>query len=256
MRNKPLFMLVSVLLVSLLAACAPGLGAMGLAPASNVTLQETPPVQSPVNPLLRTINVSGTGQVMLTPDIAYINIGVTTEGEDAAQALDQNNERVQGVISALRAQGVAAEDIQTSFFNIYPSQNFDREGQPMDTRYVVNNTVFVTVRNLNNLGQLLNVVVTSGANTINGITFDLADRSEALSQARAQAVTNARDLAEELAIAAGLELGEIQTISTVTGFVPGPVFGRGAGEAMAADVPISTGQLTITADVNVVFQIQ
>jgi uncharacterized protein YggE len=81
----------------------------------------------------------------------------------------------------------------------------------------VDNTVFVTLRDLESLGDVLDAVIEAGANSINGIQFDVADRTEALSEARKAAVADARAQAEELAAAAGLELGAIQNISTYGG---------------------------------------
>jgi hypothetical protein len=99
--------------------------------------------------------------------------------------------------------------------------------------------------------------VTAGANTINSIQFDVADKSEALKQARAAAVKDAKQQAEELANDAGLTLGEIQSISFYD-TQPYPMFegkGGGGGEAAAA-VPIQPGQLTFTVTVSVTYAIK
>jgi uncharacterized protein YggE len=93
----------------------------------------------------------------------------------------------------------------------------------------VDNTVFVTLRELSELGDVLDAVIAAGANSINGIQFDVADRTTATADARKAAVADARSQAEELAEAAGVELGEIQSLSTSNIGYPGPVFdGRGA----------------------------
>ena len=250
MRNK-LYLLASFLLVStLLAGCA---GA-ALAQAS------TPETQTEdSNKPVRTISVNGAGMAMLTPDIAYINIGVHTEDGDAAKAVNENNTQAQAVIDALKAKGVDEKDIQTTNFSIYPQQEYDPDGKPTGKiNYIVDNSVYVTVRGLDTVGSLLNAVVEAGANSINGIQFDVADKTAALSEARKAAMQNAQAVAEELASAAGVTLGEIQSISTYSSEAPMPVYKdrAAAGFAMDASVPISSGQLTISVDVSVIFEIQ
>jgi len=260
MCNKLALVVISVLLIGILAACTPGFASLG-APVGLAAQQPTATQQQQTTPASRTINVAGNGKVMLDPDIAYINIGVHTENEEAGQALEENNTQVQKVIDALKAAGVADRDLQTSNFNIYPSQQYGPNGEVLETKYVVDNTVYVTVRNLNNLGTLLETVVSSGANSINGIQFDVADKTKALSDARKQALDNARTLAEETATAAGVDLGEIQSINIYTNTGPIPLydsFGRGGGLGApeASQVPIVSGQISVTADVNVVYAIE
>ncbi|HVN54323.1 MAG TPA: SIMPL domain-containing protein, partial [Anaerolineaceae bacterium] len=213
-------------------------------------------------PAGRTISVSGTGKVTLTPDIAYVSIGVHTEAKDAKTALSTNNTNVQKVVNAIKGAGVDAKDIQTTNFNIYPSNQYGPNGQVTETKYAVDNTVYVTVRKLDGLGSLLDTVVTAGANTVNGIQFDVADKSAATSEARKQAIQDARKQAEELAAAAGVKVGEIQSISIFTNAQPLPYYqnyGKGMGGGAAAPevaVPISSGQMILTADVSIVYAIQ
>jgi|SRR5271157_425046 len=238
MRNKILFLLAVLILGAILAACGP----------STVTLQP--------QPTQRTVTVTGTGMVTLTPDIAYIYIGVETQNSTAAQAVADNNTKAQAVITAIKGFGVADKDIKTTDFSIYPQQQYDPNGKLTAVTYRVDNTVYVTVRDLSKLGDLLDTVVQSGANTINSIQFDLADKTQALSQARLAAVTNARQQADELTSAAGVQLGQVLTISyeDSTPPVAYPV----ARLAAAADnsVPVSAGSMQITTTVTIVYALQ
>jgi uncharacterized protein len=242
MRTKTFVVLAGVTLLGL------ALSACGTFQAREAAAQTPSP---------RTITVAGSGKSFLAPDIATISIGVRTEDEDPAQAMAVSNDQAQTITDALQEMGVAARDIQTTSFNIYPNQQYNESGTPISTTYVVENTVSVTVRDLSVLGELLGASVEAGANQIYGIQFDVEDREEALSQARVAAIEDARAKAEALAEAAGVSLGELESISEVSGF-PQPFFeGRGgAAETAAADVPISPGQLTITVDVNMVFGIE
>ena len=213
---------------------------------------------SPVNEKNpRTISVAGTGKVTMTPDIAYINLGVHTEAATAAAAVEANNASTAKLMEALKAAGVADEDIRTTNFSVYPSAKYDPQtGEQTGTTYVVDNTVYVTVRNLDSLGDMLDAAVKAGSNSINSIQFDVEDKSEFLSQARTAAVENAQSQAQELAAAAGVTLGDVQTISYYDN-IPVPLT-REQPYAAAADstVPISPGTMDLTVTVNMAYFIK
>jgi len=250
MRNKFYLLAIIVLAAALLTA--------GVAAAQSNSQTPTTP---PANPVTRTISVNGTGKVYLTPDIAYVTIGVHTENKDAAQAVAQNNTQSAAVKDALVKIGVDAKDIQTTNFSIYPQQQYDQTGKPTGAiNYVVDNQIYVTVRDITKIGDLLDSVVKAGANNIYGISFDVADRAKALSDARKLAVADAQLQAQELAQAAGVAVGDVQTISTSSSPTPVPVYekamGGGAAVAAAPSVPVSAGQMTLEVDVYMVFAIK
>ena len=241
MRSK-LFLLVSVLVLALvLSACSGSVASEPQAVSRNLT-------------------VTGTGKVYLQPDVAYIYIGVHTEDADISQAVANNNSQAQAVTNALKDFGVDANDIQTSNFSIWPSQQYDPQtGQQTGTNYMVDNSVYVTVRDLDKVGDVLDATVQAGANNISGIQFDVADKSAALSQARKSAVEDAEAKAQELASAAGVSLGAVQTISESTSSAPIPMYDMRAAAPMAAEaasVPIQAGQMLLTIDVNIVYEIK
>lgn len=232
------FLLLSTLLLVgiLMAACGP----------SNITVQP--------QPVSRTITVTGMGKVTLTPDIAYISIGVQTQDASASIASSQNTTRAQAIITAIKGFNVADKDIQTTDFSIYPQQHYDNNGNLTGITYVVNNTVYVTVRDLTTLGNLLDAVVAGGANTINSIQFDVADKTEALAQARQAAVADARRQADELTAASGASLGDVQTISYYDTSNPVSVqYARADMVAAPASVPVQSGSLQITTTVTIVY---
>jgi uncharacterized protein YggE len=124
--------------------------------------------------------------------------------------------------------------------------------------YAVDNTVYVTLREIDRLGDLLDTIVQAGANTVNSIQFDVADKDKALKDARAEAVKDANAKAQELADTAGVQLGQLQSVSFLDN-QPYPVFdgkGGGGAAAEAAAVPIQPGQLTFNVMVNVVYAIK
>lgn len=241
MRNKTLIVSIVLLAALALSACGP----------------------AAVNPAVtpRTLNVSGSGQISLTPDIAYIYVGVHTENPSASDAMAENNRKTQEMIDALKEAGVDEKDIRTTNFSIWPMDRYDPDTNlPTGEKvYSVDNTVYVTVRDLAKLGDLLDTLVTAGANTINSIAFDVADKTEAIKQARAAAVKNGKEQAQELAGEAGVTLGEITSISFYEGS-PSPVldgYGKGGGGAEAPmAVPIQPGQITLTVTVSMTYEIK
>lgn len=249
MRTKTYLVVSLMILAALLAGYA------GVAFAQT----DAPAAQGEETKVTRTLTVTGSGKVYLTPDIAYITIGVHTEGENAAETVASNNAQAQKVIDALKAQGIDDKDIQTTNFSIYPQQEYDNEGKPTGKiKYIVDNSVFVTVRDIANVGDVLDATVSAGANSISGIQFDVADKTAALSEARKAAVNDARVKADELAEAAGVTVGAVQTISEYTSGGAQPMYDIRAAAPMAeaASVPVQAGQMLLTVEVNIVYEIR
>lgn len=244
MQKKFTLILVVIIITLIISACSPQVQAAQVAPVSGADK--------------RTLSVNGTGRVFLTPDMGYIAIGVHSENEDAAEAVADNNAQSQRVAAALNEYNIPPEDIQTQNFSIYPQQQYKYDGEPTSTTYVVDNTVFVTIRDLDQIGEILNTVINAGANSINNIQFDIADKDTAVTEARQVAIDDAESQALALAEAAGVTLGEIQNINSFSPGYPVPFMdGRGGGMmAVESAVPVSPGQMTITAEVNVVYEIK
>lgn len=240
MRTK--FLVFTVLALALaLSACGP------------TTINQA------AQPAVRVLNVNGVGQSYLTPDVAYIYIGVHTESPTAADAVSANTANTTAVTDAIKKAGVAAKDISTTNFSIYPSQQYTPDGKVSGSTYMVDNTVYVTVRKIDGLGKLLDEVVSAGANSINSIQFDVADKSAAVKEARAKAVEDAKKQAQELADAAGISLGDIQSINFYENSPVPMMAGKGGGGAMdaaSAAVPIQAGQLTVSANVSITYAIK
>jgi uncharacterized protein YggE len=238
MKTKFLFLSALLVLAVALTACGP----------STITVQPQPPQ--------RTITVTGTGLVTLTPDIAYISIGVHSQDASASAATTDNNSKAQAVINSIKGFGVEAKDIQTTNFSIYPQQQYDTTGKVTGIIYMVDNTVYVTVRDLTKLGDMLDGTVRAGANNISNISFDVADKSAALSQARLAAVAEARKQADELTGATGVSLGDVQTISYNDSTPPMAVQYSRADTLSASSVPVQAGSMQISTTVSIVYTIK
>jgi uncharacterized protein YggE len=221
---------------------------------------EASPSQQGQNPGDRTITVTGYGIAYGAPDIVTMGLGVQSSNTSIPTAMDDTNTRMQAVIQALKDGGVAAEDIRTDNYSIY--QDYGKVPQPsatgdqsqQETTYNVSIGVTVTVRDPNKVGDLLSAAVSAGANMVNYIQFDIANRTPLESQARSQAVNDAKSRADELAKLLGMQVGEPLTVVESGGYAPGPMYGGGGGGVQAAAVPpISQGQLSVSMSVTITY---
>jgi uncharacterized protein YggE len=202
---------------------------------------------------IRSITVTASGQVAAEPDQARITSGVTTEAATAAEALAGNSEAMKKVIASLKESGVGPEDIQTTSFQVSPRYTRPRKGEVREIDgYRVTNQVEVVVRDLDKLGEILDQLVTSGANEMRGLTFEVSKAETLRDEARKEAVANARRRAELYAEAAGAEVGKVLTIQE--GGVAAP---RPMARAMKMEaVPIERGTQMLAASVTITWALK
>ena len=200
------------------------------------------------------VTVTGEATVEATPDMATISLGVTTEGQTAAEAMTANSKALQAVIERLKAAGIEDRDLQTSNLSLNPNWvGYDSGSTPKIAGYVASNMLNVRVRALDGLGSVLDASIADGANTLNGISFDLAEPRPAQDEARKAAVADARARAALLVEAAGGKLGKIVSITENSGYgSPMPMF---KSDAAAAPVPVASGQIGLSASVTISFEI-
>ena len=201
------------------------------------------------------VRVAGRGKVEGTPNVMTVSMGVQTVDGSAQAALDRNNERAAALIKSLKQGGVAEKDIQTSELNVSP--NYNDKGQI--TGYSVANMVTAKLRNLDKAGAVIDAAAAKAGDDIrlNGVAFSIDDTSQLVADARAKAVKDAVDHANQLAAAAGVELGGIRTIDDTNTDIPQPYQYLQFAEARAAadSVPIERGTQELSVDVLVVFDL-
>jgi len=210
------------------------------------------------NKLVPSITVSGTGKVDVKPDIAHVQVGVLVDAPTASEALAKNNEKMAALLETLKAKGIEDRDVQTSNFNVGPKYEYDPQGrrQPKLVGYQVSNMVQVRVRKLAQLGELLDVLVRTGANQVHGISFSVDEPEKVLSKARQEAVEQAKARATEYATAAGVKIGKPLLIQEQALTIPFPQpmpMMRGAMRAADSAVPVAAGEQTLTAHVTVTY---
>lgn len=210
------------------------------------------------------MTLTGTGVVRAAPDMATISTGVVTQALTAREALDANTAAMEQLIGVLRGAGLESRDIQTSDFSVSPqyvySDRRDERGYslpPEISGYQVSNSVTIAVRDLDSLGAVLDQAVSVGANTINGISFSVSDPEKLLEQARRRAFEDARAKASTYADAAGVALGNIESITEQDNIsAPQPMMARANFDAvMAESVPVEAGELSYSVIATITWSI-
>lgn len=153
--------------------------------------------------------ITGEGQVDVTPDTAYLDLGITVLNEPSAEsARIKINEANNKIIEAATKNGIAKEDIKTSNYNIAPRENFSREGTPTATTYYGNANVSIKTKDLGKAEQLTEVLTTAGANSVS-VRFGIDDPNKYREEARNKAIENAKEQAKELSENLGIRLGRV-----------------------------------------------
>lgn len=204
------------------------------------------------------LSVSASAEASRVPDIATLSTGVVTQATDANSALRQNSEQMSKVVATIKASGVAEKDIQTSGINIQPQYRYAENQPPTITGYQASNNVSIKVRNIANLGKVLDALVASGANQVNGPSFEIDQPEAVYDEARQAALAKARQRAEMYAKSLDLKVRRIVSISEGGGFQPPmPIMMK----AMAMDSreraapPVSPGETSLSASLDVVFEL-
>ena len=239
MKSANLMRAIPLLALFFVAACAP----------------------QPSNYLLPGLTVTGTGSVKVTPDIATVTIGVQSQNAQIGTAVADNNRRSGTVQDAVVGKGVELGDIRSTNFSVWSQPRYDEFGVVTgESTFFVDNTILVTVRDVAKLGEILQAAVDAGSNSIQGITFTVADSSAAETEARDKAVADAHARAEQLAAASGTQLGAVTSINTSV-YTPQPMpyyaaaMGLGGGGGEGAP-PISSGSYEVQVQVTIAYEIK
>jgi hypothetical protein len=205
-----------------------------------------------------TIQVTGQAQIRVPADQVRISFTVETEGASAGEATTQNARKMEAVIAAVRGMGIPALHVETFGYNLRPEYEISREGTGTRTisGYRVQNNIRVTLPDVDATGSVLDRAVEAGANRVANLQFEASDTRSARLEALREAVASAREQAETIASAMGVQLGialEIQGgASAPNPRSPGGIMFR--AEAAPA-TPVEAGDQLVTATVTVKYRI-
>lgn len=206
-----------------------------------------------------TISVSGTGHVILSPDVADVRLGVNVTAGSVAAARERAAAAMSAVIARLKGLGIAEADIKTSMLSLQPTYDYNAGTNPPHiTGYQFGNSVVATIRNLDKVGDAIDQSLAAGATSLDGVTFRVDDQTAAEAQARTAAMNDAKAKAQALAAAAGVSISGVSSISETVAPVPYPIdYGAAAGAAPSKDVatPVQPGTNDISVTVAVVYLI-
>jgi len=230
MKSKflPIVVVLVAAVALVVAACGSPVDAGGGTPSNTAAVTYAQPATGDIPP---TISVSGSGTASAAPDVAYVQLGVETINTNAATAVSENTKKMQAVMAALAEAGIAESDIQTVGYSMWIEQIYDKDGQPTnEVRYHVSNQIRITVHDLDTTGNVLQVALEAGANTVGGVTFAVEDTTALQEQARNAAIANAQAKAEQLANGFGVKLGALHSASEFSAVpVPAPAYDMAAG---------------------------
>lgn len=202
-----------------------------------------------------TISVSGTGRVILAPDVADLRLGVLVNRTTVKVARADAAKAMTAVVEALKKLGIAPADIQTSAITLQPQYDYTNNSAPRLVGYQFSNSVAVTVRKLDLLGDAIDDSLAAGATSLDSVQFRVDDQTRAEAQARAQAMADAKAKATALASAAGVTIEGVASITESVGAIPYPVYydrvtaGAAAEKAIATPVQAGTNEISITVSV-------
>ena len=231
---------LATLLAAFAMTAAPATALAQAAPASDGTL----------------LSVSSRADARKAPDIATFSAGVVTQAADGNAALRQNAEQMNRVLAAIKAAGVADKDVQTSGISLNPQYRYEENQPPRITGYQASNTVNVKLREVAKMGKVLDALVASGANQVNGPSFGIDDPEPLYDRARLDALKAARARAETYAGALGVRVRRIVSISEGGAAMPSPMPRMAMMKAEAYDsTPVAAGESSVSVNLDVVFEL-
>jgi len=211
---------------------------------------------------IKTINVSAQGKVTVSPDIAKIYFSVVSQGANPKLLAENNIKKMNVAIDFVKSQGIEEKDVKTTEYNLVPRYEYDENTRTTYiTGYTLTQTVFVKVRDLNKVAEILGGLPPLGINQISSVSFDIDEPEKYLSEARNQAFDKAKEKAQGMAEKNGAKLGPVISFSEYQN-IPyyaetKAAFGLGGADSSAPALPqIQPGSQEVTIQVNVIYQLK
>ncbi|WP_237058607.1 SIMPL domain-containing protein [Microbulbifer sediminum] len=205
------------------------------------------------------VSISARGEASKVPDVADISAGVVTEAAESQRAMQANAEQMEKLIKAIEKTGIDKKDVQTSGISLTPryTSRPNSEGPNRQiTGYMARNTVRITVREIDDLGNVLDSMAEAGANNIYGPSFSIGEPEPLLAEARGKALEQARERAASYAESLGMKVARIVSISEGGNVgAPRPMM-RAEMASADARTPVAPGETTVSVNLELVFELQ
>lgn len=206
-----------------------------------------------------TITVQGTAKMQVANQVAMFTAGVNSVGDNRDVATEEVNKKIEAIITALKAVGIAQEDIKTQNMNIYQNEELYYEDGRQKTRlgqWRVNNNIEIKIRDVNMVSTIANTITSAGANNVFGPNYSLDDTQEQDKDLLRQAIENAQEKAEAIASSTGKKLGALLTVTEGSAMSTFPfAYGRGEGGG-GGGASFQPGSNTVQKDVTVIFELK
>lgn len=202
-----------------------------------------------------TIAVTGTGEAVGIPDIATMTFSVVEQGDTVANVTATANDSMNQIVSVMKGAGIAAEDIQTTGYNLNPRYDYSKVNRGEIVGYDLTQSVTVTIRQLDSIGTVIDAATSAGANDVSTPSFEIEDPEAVKTEARAEAFAKANAKAESLADAAGVQLGEIVTFNEGDSYNPESYYKSYAADSMMVsdEAVIEPGSEEVNVSVTVTY---
>ncbi|UDF04976.1 SIMPL domain-containing protein [Asticcacaulis sp. AND118] len=205
------------------------------------------------------LTLSETAEVRSTPDVAFITFGVVTEAKTAEEAMKLNAQKMNSVFAAVKAQGIADKNVQTTGLNLNAVYDYPQNGgTPVLRGYQANNRISVRVEDTKKLGGAIDAVVKAGINQIDGIAFGLKDPTAAEDKARLEATKTLMARAELYAKSLGKTVKRIKSLNenaSLSAPPPMPMY-RMKAEMAADSTPVAGGEVSTSLTLNAEFELE
>ena len=202
-------------------------------------------------PQSRTITVSATGSVKVTPDAVRVNATVTKVAASNALALSEVGTSAAAVRKALLANSISTKDIKTQSLTVYPEYNYTQEKGSVLIGFRGSQSFEIVVRNAQNAGTVVDAIVDAGSDNLqlNGVTPFVIDSTKALANAQSVAVKNAKAKATSYAKLLGVKLGKVNyLIENSSPTYSGPLM---AMDKASGSTVVDLGQQEVTVSITV-----
>ena len=203
-----------------------------------------------------TFDVTGEGKVTVKPDVASVTVGIQATGSTVKTVQEQINSVINKVSDAVKKLGVDAKDIQTTNYSINPTYDYSGGNQKI-TGYSASTNLLIKVKQIDKINQVIDAATQNGANQVSGISFDVLDKTKIENEARAKAVVEAKEKAQNAAKIAGFKLGKIINYSENMDGYPVPMMrSLDAKGGTEAPTQVETGSKNISITVTLSYELQ
>ena len=225
-----------------------------------------------VSPSYNTISVSGEGEVFAVPDVASFSFTVSADAKTVTEAQKQVTDKVDGILEAVKKLGIEEKDIKTTDYSVYPkyvyvpiacTATYCPPLRQTQDGYTANHSITIKVRDTERAGEVLGAAGSAGATNLSGISFTIDDPDALAAEARALAISDAREKAELLSDELDVKLVRVVSFADSIDGGPMPYYARetlgmgGGDTAVAQKAPtLPTGENKVKIVVNVTYEIR